>query len=169
MMRIGRISLGLSLLAALLMSCLMPPVCILAQADRVRLDLRLLPGYYNELTAGDNNTLFLEVKNNGNTKITNISLDSKKPEGWTVDFMPAIIDQLSAGSSQTVEVIIVPSASSGRGNYPVTLIAEASETRTTTSTFLSVESASSFWLWLGGGVAILVVAVFVVVFRRFGK
>jgi uncharacterized membrane protein len=167
-MRIGGISLGLSLLVVILMPYLTAPVCLLAQADKIELNLRLLPGSYNELTAGDNNTLFLEVKNNGNTKITNISLDSNKPVGWKVDFEPAIIGQLSAGSSQTVDVIIVPSDSSGRGEYTVTLIAEASETRAATSAFLRVENGSSFWLWLGGGVAILVVAVFVIVFRRFG-
>ena len=151
------------------MSYLPQPVGLLAQEDRVELILRLLPGYYNEVTAGDSNTLYLEVKNNGDKKITNIKLSSDKPEGWTVDFEPATIDQLSGGSSQAVDVIIVPPASSDSEEYTVTLIAEASETRAVARAFLRVDSASSFWLWIGAGVAVLVVAVFVVVFRRFGK
>lgn len=169
-MRTGRKFLWLSLLAAVLVAFLLSPDWLLAQEDKVELNLRLVPEYYdNEIVPEKGKVIFLEVKNNGTKAITNIRFDAHEPEGWLVDFRPGSIDYLSAGSSQTVNVNIVPSRSTGKGNYTVTLIAEAKETRAATTTFLRVESGSSFWLWVGAGVAALVIAGFLLIFIRFGR
>ena len=169
-MRAGKKVLWLFLLIAALLACLGSPAVLLAQEAKVDLSLRMLPEYYyKEVIPGEDNTLFMEVRNNGDKEIRNIRFDSEKPEGWIVDFKPGHIGYLGAGSSQTIDVKVIPGRDTGRGEYNLTFIAEANETRTATSTMLRVENGSSFWLWVGLGVAALVIAGFIVIFLRFGR
>ena len=160
----------LLLLAVVLMSLLSPYNLLFAQEDKVDLSLRLLPEYYyKEVVPDKNTTLFMEVRNNGNTTITDIRLSADKPEEWVVDIIPDSISYLSAGSSQTVDISVVPGSNIHSGEYTITLLAEATETRTAISTTLRVKSDSSFWLWIGIGVAALVATGFLIIFLRFGK
>jgi len=166
----GKKVLWLFLLIAGLLVCLGSPAVLLAQDATVDLSLRILPEYYyKEVIPGVSHVLFMEVRNNGDKEITNIRFDSDKPEGWLVDFKPGSIDYLGAGSSQTVDVKVIPGRDTGRGEYNLTFIAEANETWTATSTMLRVEHGSSFWLWIGLGVAAFVIAGFIVIFLRFGR
>jgi uncharacterized membrane protein len=169
-MKAGKKVLWLSLLIAVLIMLLVAPAVLFAQETKVDLSLRMLPEYhYKEVTPGEDNTLFMEIRNNGNKEITNIRFDSDKPQGWVVDFNPDSISYLSAGSSQTVDVNVIPSRDTGRGEYNLTFLAEANETRAATSTMLRVETGPSFWLWVGIGLAALVIAGFVIIYRRFGR
>ena len=143
---------------------------ILAQSDGVELTLRLLPGhYYIEITPGENKTLYMEIENSGNKAITNIRLFSDKPKGWIVDFRPESIDHLGAGSHQAIDVNVVADPDTNKGEYTLTLIAEADQTRTVTSIVLRVENAFSLWLWVGLGMGALVIAGFAILYRRFGR
>lgn len=158
------------LLTAVLLGSLLPCSLLFAQEDKVDLSLRLLPGYYyKEVVAGEDMALFMEVRNNGNTAITDIKLTADKPEEWKVDIIPGSISYLSAGSSQTVDISVVPASNSPSGEYTITMLAEATETRTAVSTTLRIKSDSSFWKWIGIGVGALVVAGFVIIYLRFGK
>ena len=169
-MRAGKKVLSLFLLIAALLACLGSPTMLLAQEAKVDLSLRMLPDYYyKEVIPGEDNALFMEIRNRGDNEITNIRFHSDKPEGWVVDFKPGSIDYLSAGSSQTIDVKVIPGLDTSRGEYNLTFIAEADETRTATSTMLRVENGSSFWLWVGLGVAALVIAGFIVILLRFGR
>ena len=162
--------LRLLVLAAGLLVFLGSPAALLAQENRVDLSLRLLSGYYySEVTPGEDNTLYAEVRNNGNRVITNIIFDSDNPEGWTVDFEPGSIEFLGVNSHQTVDVNVIPPRDSSSGDYNLTFLAEADQTRTATSVRLRVEDGFSFWMWVGIGVAVLVFVGFVFVFRRFGR
>ncbi|MFC2012949.1 NEW3 domain-containing protein [Chloroflexota bacterium] len=169
-MRSGKKVLWLFLLIAALLACLGSPTTLIAQEAKVDLSLRMLPEYrYKEVIPGDDNALFMEVRNNGDKEITNIRFDSDKPEGWVVDFKPDSIDYLSAGSSQMIDVNVIPSLEASRGEYDLAFIAEADETRTATSTMLRVETGYSFWLWVGFGVAALAIMGFIFIFLRFGR
>ena len=169
-MKAGKKVLWLSLLIAGLLAYLGSPAVLLAQEAKVDLSLRMLPEYYyEEVIPGEDNTLFMEVRNNGYKDIHNIRFDSEKPAGWVVDFKPGKIGYLGAGSSQAVDVKVIPGLDTERGRYNLTFIAEANETRTSTSAMLRVETGSSFWLWVGLGVAALVIAGFIVIFLRFGR
>ncbi len=166
----GKKVFWLFLLLAGLLACLGSPAVLLAQEAKVDLSLRMLPEYYyEEVIPGEDNTLFMEVRNNGDKEIHNIRFDSEKPEGWIVDFKPGRIGYLGAGSSHTIDVKVIPGRDTGRGEYNLTFIAEANETWTATRTILRVETGSSFWLWVGLGVAALVIAGFIVIFLRFGR
>ena len=144
------------------------PLCrASAQEARFELVLNVLPGYYyREIIPGEESTLYLEIRNNGNQAVTDISLISDAPRGWDVSLGPESIDHLSSGSSRTVKVRVTAPAGTGRGEYTLTLIAEASQASTATSLVLCVESAFSLWLWIAAGLAALVIATFVIVFLR---
>jgi uncharacterized membrane protein len=169
-MKAGKKVLWLSLLIAASIMLLAPPAVLFAQEAKVDLSLRMLHEYYyKEVTPGEDNALFMEIRNNGDKEITNIRFDSDKPQGWVVDFDPDSISYLSAGSSQTIDVNVIPSRDTGRGEYSLTFLAEANETRAATSTMLRIESGPSFWLWVGIGLAALVIAGFVIIYLRFGR
>ncbi|MFC1993139.1 NEW3 domain-containing protein [Chloroflexota bacterium] len=162
--------LWLSMLIAVLIMFIVPPVALFAQEAKVDLSLRMLPDYYyKEVTPGEDNTLFMEIRNNGDKEITDIRFDSYKPEGWVVVFKPDSISYISAGSSQTVDINVIPSRDTGRGEYNLTFLAEANETRAATSTSMRIESGSFFWLWVGIGLAALAIAGFVIIYLRFGR
>ncbi|MFC1916850.1 NEW3 domain-containing protein [Chloroflexota bacterium] len=166
----GKKVLWLFLLIAGLLVCLGSSTVLLAQEAKVDLSLRMLPEYYyKEVIPGEDNALFMEVRNNGDKEITNIRFESDKPEGWVVDFKPGSIDYLGAGSSQMIDVNVIPGRDTGREEYNLTFIAEANETRTATSAMLRVENGFSFWLWVGLGVAALAIVGFIVIFLRFGR
>ncbi len=164
----GKKVLWLFLLIAGLLGCLYPPVMSFAQEARVDLSLRILPGsYHKEVMPGEETTLFIEVRNNGDKELTNIRFESDKPEGWVVTFEPNSINYLGASSSLTVDVMVTPGRDTVEGRYDLTLIAEASETRRAITTTLLVKR--DYWLWVGLGIAALVIIGFIVIFLRFGR
>ncbi|MFC2034761.1 NEW3 domain-containing protein [Chloroflexota bacterium] len=166
----GKKVLWLFIMIVGLLAYLVSPAMLLAQEARVDLTLRMLPEYYyKEVVFGEDNALLMELRNNGDKEATNIKFDSDKPEGWVIDFQPGSIDYLSAGGSQTIDVMVIPSRDTGRGEYNLTIVVESNETKAATSTRLRVENGSSFWLWCGLGIGALVIAGFVVIFLRFGR
>jgi uncharacterized membrane protein len=168
-MRINRQIYWLPLLIIGLMAVL-SPCSILAQAEKTALTLRIASdNYYDNLTAGQGKTIFLEVGNNGTTELTNIRLSADSPKGWTVTFSPSLIDNLAPGSFQTVDVVLKPADNAAKGGYNITLIAEANETRSVTAYFVNVKSSSLLWVWIGIGLAALVIAGFAFIFIRFGR
>ncbi|MFC2011409.1 NEW3 domain-containing protein [Chloroflexota bacterium] len=162
------VALFLVLIAGL--TTILSPQPILAQEEKIGLSLSLVSGrYYTEVTAGENVTLFLEVRNTGNKTITNIRLSSIKTKGWVVTFKPGTIDYLSPENFQTLEVNIKPGDKTAEGNYKVTLVADASETRRVLDIWLTVEVPEGYWLWIGGIILLVVVAGFIIVYLRFGR
>jgi uncharacterized membrane protein len=152
-------------LTTILSSC-----SVLAQAEKTDLILRVVSdNYYNRITAGQEETIFLEVGNLGNRELTNIRLSADAPKGWPIEFSPEFIDTLAPDSFQTVDVVLRPAEDAEEGEYNIALIAEANETRRVTSIYVSVESASLFWVWVGAGIAAVLIAGFVLIFMRFGR
>ncbi len=162
-MKNGRIICGLFLLIACLVAALSPQP-VLAQ------DLQLSGGTWNnKVIPGRDNVCFVEVRNTGKVPITNIVFSSYKPEGWVVEFKPGRIDYLAAGSSQTIDVNIKPTAQATKGWHTVSLIAEASETRQVMNIMKMVETSKTVWLWVGAGLAVVVTAAFTLIFMRYGR
>jgi len=142
-------------------------------AKRAELTLALIPrNNDNEVKVGENNLLSLEVRNTGTKAVTQIRLSAGKPEGWLIEFKPAEIAYLAAGSVQMVNLTITPDSNTSKGNYNITLvadfIADANAIRKVESIFLTVRSAS-FWIWVGSIIGAVIVAVFIVIFMRYGR
>ncbi len=162
-MKNGRIICGLFLLVACLLGTL-PQQPVVAQ------DLELSGRTYNnKVEAGKDNLFFFEVRNRSKVPISNIVFSSYQPEGWVVEFKPGKIGHLAGGSSQTIDVSIKPDAQTAKGQYRVSLIAEATETREVMDMSLMVETSKTVWLWLGVGLGVVVIAAFTVIFMRYGR
>ena len=151
------------------LTAVLSPCSILAQAEKTDLTLYIVYDGYRELTAGEERTMFLEVGNSGTRELKNIRLSADSPEGWTVEFSPALIDSLAPGSFQTVDVLLKTADDAAEGDYNIAVIGQANETRRMPSIYVRVESASLFWVWIGIGIAALLIAGFVVIFMRFGR
>jgi uncharacterized membrane protein len=168
-MKTGRKSLCF-LLMAIVLVILVPAGLVAAQENSFQLSLNVLPGYYyREITPGQESTLYLEISNTGNQAATDIRLTSDSPEGWDVSLNPESIAYLGAGNSQSIDLTVTAPPGTERGDYTLTIIAQASQTRTATSTTVNVVSSLSVWLWVGIGLAVLLIAAFVFIFLLFGR
>lgn len=153
----------------LMVMLLTAPAPALAQEGKFDLTLSVVGFYTTTAVPGEANNFFLQARNTGLSPITGIRFTADAPDGWEVTFNPDTLSTLSPGSSNTVEVHVVPPRAVNRGDYSINLIADAEETRAVTNVFLTVEATNTFWLWVGAGVTVLVIIGFIVIFLRFGR
>jgi len=145
------------------------PVALQAQDQKTDLTLYVVGAYPGDLTPEKANSFYIEVRNNGNTAVTGIHFNVNAPEDWIINFNPASLESLGVGSSNTVEVTIIPVNHSDSRDYNLTVVAQANETSAATSLYLRVQGGSSLWLWVGIGLAVVVIAVFILIFLRQGR
>ena len=158
------------LLAIVGLVALLSPSNVLAQDGKDGLILRYAAGGFNsEVVRGESKTFFMEVANDSSSLTTNIRFTSDAPKEWVVEFKPQSIDVLNAGSFQTVEVSITVPQNAEKGDYSVTAIADSNLGRRVMSIYVRVEKGTNLWMWVGGILGVLIIAVFVVIFRRFGR
>jgi uncharacterized membrane protein len=149
---------------------ILTPSNVLAKEKRTAFIMRLIPGDYNKkVTPGEENTLHLDINNIGDSPITNVKLSAEAPDDWGIDFDPATIDRLNAGSMQTVTISIVPAGNADRDKYQVTVFADANEIRRVTRVNVRIDTATSIWTWIGAGISLVLMAVFVLIFKRYGR
>jgi uncharacterized membrane protein len=67
------------------------------------------------------------------------------------------------------EVTVKTPAKSEKDRYEILLRADSATVHRATSVWMMVEPQEGRWLWVGGIVAVLVIAVFIVIFVRFGR
>ena len=144
------------------------PVAVFAQEGRSGLDMIVISGHYDDIKAGEDSIFFLEVRNSGDTEIHNIRFTATTPEGWTVLFEPPEIAYLGLDSVYAVNVNVRPADRTEQGDYRVTLIAKANETRVMTTLWITVEGPS-YWLWVGIILAVVIIAGFVFIYMSLGR
>jgi uncharacterized membrane protein len=158
------------LLAIVGLVAVLSPSYVLAQDGKDGLLLRYAAGDYNsEVVPGESKTFFMEVASDSNSYITNIRFTSDAPKEWVVEFKPQSIDALNEDSYQTVEVSITAPQNVEKGDYSVTVIADSNIGRRAISIYVRVEKGTILWMWVGGVLGVVVIALFVVIFRRFGR
>jgi uncharacterized membrane protein len=146
------------------------PGTVLAQDKRKAFSIRPIPGEYNKkVIPGEENTLHLEVHNIGNIAITNIRLSTEIPDDWKIEVDPTTIDHLSVGGIQTVNLSVVPVRKASRDRYQITVIGDTNEIKRVSSLYVRVDMATSVWTWIGAAITLAVIAVFIYVFKRFGR
>jgi uncharacterized membrane protein len=159
----------LSLFIAVMLALLLPAHA-LAQDFKDSLTIRYVTGRYNsELVPGESETVFMEIANTSDDPTSNILFTSDAPEDWAIEFNPQEIEVLSAGSYQTVEISITAPQNVEKGDYSVIVIADSDVGRRVMSIFFRVEKGTSIWVWVGSALGALVIAIFVVIFKRFGR
>ncbi len=149
---------------------ILPPSSVLAQDGKDGLILTYAAGGYNEVVVpGESKIFFIEAANQSNSTTTNIRFTCDAPRGWLVELKPQSIDAINAGGSQTVEVDITAPQNAGKGDYSLTVIADSNIGRRVMSIYVRVEKGTNLWLWVGGALGVVVIAVFVIIYRRFGR
>jgi uncharacterized membrane protein len=135
------------------------------------LDLVTEPRFYRdrEVTASEDNFLFITARNTGSSELTSIRFSADKPRDVVVEFQPEEIDRLAPGSFQEIQVNIKPSESAVDRYYNVKVIAQASQIRQTTTIGVRVEESKWLWGWVGAGITLLVIAGFTIIFLRLGR
>jgi uncharacterized membrane protein len=157
------------LLAALVLALFCLPAAVVAQDPKTDLQLYVSGGFPGNLTAGKETHFYLTLKNNGDTAINGISFNHDAPADMQVLFSPDSIASLTAGSSNSVDVTVIPGKSSGGRDYNINLIANSAQTRAVTSLYFRVQGGSSYWTWIGLGMGLIVVVAFILVYRRLSK
>jgi uncharacterized repeat protein (TIGR01451 family) len=121
-----------------------------------------------QVTAGGTGTVSLVVSNSGSVPLTDVSLTSTPPTGWTVTFSPASIASMAPGDARTVTATIHPASNALTGDYDVTMTASSGGVTQNLDIRTTVQTSP---LW--GFVGLLLIAVVLVglgwVFRRYGR
>ncbi len=120
-------------------------------------------------SAGQRKDFQVLLVNDGTAPVTGITLAGTAPTGWTVDFDPPTVEQLTREDPQEVTVQLTPSGSAIAGDYSVTLSAstadgasESIEMRVTVDTSLS-------WGLIGIALILLTLVGLSWVFQRYGR
>jgi uncharacterized membrane protein len=124
--------------------------------------------YSTSATSGTDNFYSILIQNTGSDTLENIKFSSIKPEGWSIEFSPEQIDELSAGSLQTVDVNIKPAAKTIAGDYQITLAADTSRVTESFKVRVNVKSPD-IWGWVAVGIILVVIAGVVFIFMRFSR
>ena len=123
----------------------------------------------HEIRAGKDNILSMSIRNTGNEVLSNIRFSSRKPEGWVISFEPTEIHYLEPDNIQVFDMIIRPDAKTAARSYKITVIAESDQTLSQKDFVVNVEPSTMVYLWVGAIAICVLIAVFVVVFLRFGR
>ena len=125
--------------------------------------------YNTTVKAGKDNIFSIEVQNQGTDDIDNITFDSLKPTGWTIEFTPDKIDSLAAIDSQTIDVNIKPPTETIAGDYQITLRTSSEQVSKQEVDIRVTVETPTIWGWVGIAIIVLVVAGLAYVFMRFSR
>ncbi|HWO75661.1 MAG TPA: NEW3 domain-containing protein [Bacillus sp. (in: firmicutes)] len=122
----------------------------------------------DDITAGDEKTIDIVVKNTGTIPINDIALSSNKPTDWEVTFEPGSIPTIEPGKQETVQAIIKASENAIAGDYVVEMTATAPEASANAQFRMSVET-SLIWGWIGVLIILGVVGGIYYLIRKYGR
>lgn len=128
-----------------------------------------LERYNTSATAGRDNYFSVTVENSGTAPVENITFDSYKPDGWTIEYSPDVIASLAAGASQTIDVNIKPPPKAVAGDYSITLRAAAEQITAKTLKIRVTVETPTIWGWVGIVIIALVIAGLAFVVMRFSR
>lgn len=91
----------------------------------------------------------LNVTNTGNVDLTDVTLTSSAPSGWTVtyDLEDNTIDSIAAGATTQVIAHVEPSSDAITGDYVTSFTAKCTETSDTAEFRVSVKTSTVWGLW----------------------
>ncbi len=121
-----------------------------------------------DVTAGETSTLPLVVINTGTAPLVGVHLTATPPRDWTVEFDPAVIDQLAPGDIANVTATVTPSPEAIAGDYDIGLRAAIDQAQDSIDVRATV-NPTALWGLIGVAVIALTLGGLSLVFRRFGR
>ena len=121
-----------------------------------------------EITAGDEKTIELEVTNTGTVPLSDITLNASQPIDWQVEFEPNKINILKPGKSEKIKAKVTASDQAIAGDYVVSM--EASTPEATSSADFRIQvKTSMIWGWIGILIIAGVIGGIYYLMRKYGR
>lgn len=118
-----------------------------------------------DIAAGKENHIAASVKNTGTATIDKIAVVAGAPEYWVVKFKPEKIENLEPGSTQEVDIIVIPTKETIAGDYILDVGAISSRYGATFDLRATVLTPA-LWRWVGALVVLAVIAGVTVMYMR---
>lgn len=122
----------------------------------------------DDITAGKEKTIELEVRNTGSVPLRDITLKASQPIDWEVEFEPAKLNILNPGKSEMIKAKLTASDKAIAGDYVVTMDASTPEATSSADFRMTVET-SLFWGWVGVLIIVLVLGSIYYFMRKYGR
>ncbi len=111
----------------------------------------------------------VSVQNTGNgAALTNVYLETKAPDGWTVQVTPNKTASLTAGKYQVFRVTVTPPGNIVPSDYDVTITAKCDQAEKEKDFRITV-TVDSWVPYIGGGIILVVVVGLLLVYRKYGR
>jgi len=120
------------------------------------------------VTVGKKTDVEFLVANTGTATLLNLAFDTRKPEGWSVEFEPKKIDSLKPNDIQKVTTTIQTSDRTVAGDYLLTVSSNSPDARSSIDFRVTV-ATPTLWGWIGAGIVAAVVLGLGMVFVRLGR
>lgn len=121
-----------------------------------------------QATAGQENSLKLKIENRGSAPARDVELSSFPPVGWTVEFEPKTIPEISPDNFAEVTAKIKPSDKTVAGDYMVSITAR-SEGVSDSAEFRITVVTSTLWGIVGIGIIVIALGAVGWAVSRFGR
>jgi len=121
-----------------------------------------------DLTAGDEKTIDLVVKNTGTAPLMDISIRANTPPNWESKFDMSNIQELKPGESKTIKATLKAPDKAIAGDYVTTFTASSAEVSSSATFRISVET-SILWGAIAVLIILIVAGVLYYVIRKYGR
>jgi uncharacterized membrane protein len=109
------------------------------------------------------------VRNTGNgAALTNVYLDTKAPDGWTVQVTPNQTNSVAAGNAATFRVKVTPPGNIVASDYDVIITAKSDQAEKEKDFRITVK-VDSIVPYIGGAIILFVVVGLLLVYRKYGR
>jgi len=121
-----------------------------------------------DATANKESSFTLTVTNTGNAKLTNLTMRSSVPKGWTITYSQSTIDALEAGASVDITVYVTPTKDALTGDYSVTVEARNGQAQDKAEFRVTVKTET---MWGITGISLIGLALIGLwfVFQKYGR
>jgi uncharacterized membrane protein len=121
-----------------------------------------------DITAGNEKTIDLQIKNSGTATLRDIKLEGSLPPNWEITFDENTIQTLEAGKSTKVKATITAGKDAIAGDYVTKLSATAPEASSEATFRISVETSVA-WGFVGVLIILAVIGGMYYLFKKYGR
>ena len=120
------------------------------------------------ITAGDQKSIELIVKNTGSVQLSDVKLSAINPISWAVTFDPKKVDIIKPGESVKVIALIKAARKALAGDYVINIDAKTQEATSKAQFRISVRT-SILWGWVGILIICSALGGVYYLFRKYGR